>query len=72
MNIRTSPIPLRADPIAVYDDAMRSLCRAALAIGIHGIERSPGTSAETVLVRRAWDGDRLYDTSELGHGRVGG
>jgi Phage capsid family len=41
------------------DDAMRSLARAALSIGIHGIDRSPGTSPETVLARRGWDGDRL-------------
>jgi hypothetical protein len=53
------PIPLRPDPVALYDDAMRSLARAALAVGIHGIERSAGTSPETVLQRRAWDGDRL-------------
>jgi Phage capsid family len=59
MNVQNRGIPLRPDPAAVYDDAMRSLCRAALAVGVQARDRNAGVSAETVLQQRNWDADRL-------------
>jgi hypothetical protein len=53
------PIPLRPDPSALRDDAVRSLVRAAIAIGLNARDRNVSPSA---ILRRQWGDDR---TAEL-------
>jgi len=52
---RPQPVPLRPDPAAIEDGAMRSLVRSAIAIGINATDVStlPGEFA-----RRTWPSDR--------------